>query len=436
MLFGTSGIRDIYGAKITPALAMGIGNAFAEKGESIAVASDLRQTSELLKAACVSGILAVGANAVDLGTVPTPTLALYTQEKKCKGLMITASHNPQEYNGFKLYRNGHEIYRNEEEKVAEHYVEEFELCEWNEAGHVSQYANAVRDHIEMAKCNVDAARIRAAKLKVVVDTNGVGTMVTPLLLQELGCEVVEINKVSLGFARLSEPNDANLSKLKAEVKARKAHLGIAHDGDADRAIIVDEKGELLGLDVQFAIAIGHELIRRKGSVVSTVEASLLIKEMVEKSGGKDIVVRVGSTNVSERMEKTPGAVFGGEPAGEYIYKNGVNSPDGILTAAKFVEIAAEGRLSERKRAYMPYPMLREKFACADREKAMERIMKKLSLGGKRNTIDGIREDFQDGFVLVRASGTEHAIRLTAEFRSQGRLDEMAERARKAIKEQL
>ncbi len=447
MLFGTSGIRDFYGSAITPELAMRIANAFASKGNKVAVASDLRQTSELLKSAAISGVLSAGADAIDLGAVPTPTLALYTQEKECAGMMITASHNPSEYNGLKLYRGGREVSRAEEGEVERKYGNGMRLCGWKEAGRVFAYPDAAKDHIGMAVRNVDSAAVRKAKIKVVVDTNGVATEVAPLLLRELGCETFEINRVERGFARPSEPNDANLSKLKTEVRTRNAHLGIGHDGDADRAIIVDENGELLGLDVQFAIAIAHELGKPgtrsgKPAVVSTVEASLLIKETVEKNGGRNIVVGVGSTNVSEAMEKEEGAVFGGEPAGEFIYRGGVNTPDGMMVAAKFLEILAkEGKLSGLKRKYSAYPILREKFRCADRKKAMEILGRKLPAqeflkAAKLNAIDGMRFDFPDGFLLVRPSGTESMIRLTAEFKTEKRLREIAGAAQKMIRESV
>lgn len=441
MLFGTSGIRDLYGSKITPTLAMRIANVFAEKGKEVAIATDLRETSEILKNAAISGVLAKGANAVDLGAVPTPTLAYYTQKRNGIGIVITASHNPSEYNGLKLYKNGREISKSEEKVIEMRYTKGMELAKWNETGKIYSYEKAIYDHIEMIKNNVDANAIRNAKIKVVVDCNGVGSTATPLLLRELGCEVKEINKVKLGFKRKPEPNAANLSDLAKKVRTERAHVGIGHDGDADRAIMLDENGELLGLDVQFAIAIEHELAKyktqnKKLAVVSTVEASLLIKETIEKNNGKNIMVGVGSTNVSDEMARS-GAVFGGEPAGEYIYTSGVNTPDGIMTAAKFLEIIIkEGSLAELKKKYKTYPIVREKFRCLDRNKTMEKIIKTFSLGGKRNTIDGVREDFADGFVLVRASGTEHAIRLTAEFKTKKRLEEMTEKARAIIKEAL
>ena len=436
MLFGTSGIRDHYGTKITPQLAMGIANAFASAEGEVAVASDLRETSELLRHAAISGIVSRGANAIDLGRVPTPTLALFTQTRKIPGIVITASHNPSEYNGLKLYRDGREISKNEEEAVERKYENGMELAKWDEVGKIRECDGAIREHIELAKRTVDEERIKKAKIKVVLDCNGVGSAVTPALLSELGCTVISMNSAGLGFYRPSEPNAENLSELGNMVRACGAQMGIGHDGDADRTIILDENGETLGLDAQFAMAIEHELVHHKGVVVNTVEASLLVKETIEKNGGKSVQVAVGSTNVSAEMEKT-GAVFGGEPAGEYVFRGGVNTPDGMMAAAKFLEIFSEqGSLAKLEKKYKIYPIVREKFKCADRKAAMGKIMKGLSLGGKRNTIDGLREDFDDGFVLVRPSGTEHIIRLTAEFLERKRLEAMAGKARDAIKEAL
>ncbi|MBU0585954.1 phosphoglucosamine mutase, partial [Candidatus Micrarchaeota archaeon] len=351
MLFGTSGIRGNYGNEITPKLSMGIANAFPNSNETVAIASDLRETSDILKKAAISGIIAKGADVVDLGEVPTPTFAFYTQKNKCRGIMITASHNPSEYNGLKLYRNGREIGKNEEKEVEEKYAKGIKPAKWDEVGKYSIYENSVQDHIAMIEKNVDMDAIRKAKLKVVLDCNGVGSRITPLLLENLGCEIIEINKVKRGFLRPSEPNEENLKELCDTMKNINANLGIAHDGDADRAIFVDETGELVGLDVQFAIAIEKELERKKGKIVSTVEASLLIKETIERNKGENVVVAVGSTYVSETMEKEKNVVFGGEPAGEFIYKDGVNTPDGIMAAAKFLEICAQTRLSELKRKY-------------------------------------------------------------------------------------
>ena len=438
MLFGTSGIRGFYGREITPHLAMGIANAFSEMGERIAIASDLRETSEILREAAIAGMLARGADVLELGEVPTPTLAWNTQMRRGKGIMITASHNPEEYNGLKLYRNGREISKAEEKKVEAAYAKGMVLAEWNQAGRRIPYSESAHDHIEMIMKNVDAKKISKAALTVVLDCNGVGSAITPLLLGKMGCRVISLNCAGTGFCRGSEPNAENLVGLGKTVRASGANLGIAHDGDADRMMVVDENGEMLGLDVQFAIAIERELAQKKGTVATTVEASLLIKEVIEKNNGKNYVVGVGSANVSEAMERLgEEAVFGGEPAGEYIYKNGVNTPDGIMAAAKFLEIAAEmGSLAKLGKKYVAYPILREKFTCQNRQEAMAGIANSLKLGGKVNAIDGIRHDFEDGFVLVRASGTESAIRLTAEFRSGKRLDEMAEKAKKEIKKAI
>lgn len=437
MLFGTSGIRGLYGTEITPLLAMKIANAFAQKEREIALATDMRETSEILKNVVISSALATGVNVMDLGEIPTPTLAFYTQKKNCKGIMITASHNPGEYNGLKLYRNGREISKKEEAEVEADYGKEMRLVKWDKLGKLFHYEYAVREHIEMIKRNVNMEKIRNAKIKVVVDCNGVGMHITPALLREMGCIVISMNCGKRGFYRNPEPTAENLAELGKMVRASSAHIGIAHDGDADRVIFTDENGEMLGLDVQFGIITEHELKQKNGLIISTIEASLLIKELIKKNKGKNIVVGVGSTNVSEAMEKNKNAIFGGEPAGEYIFKNGVNTPDGILGCAKFLEIFAEnGSFAQLKKNYKIYPIIRKKFGCTDRKRAMEKISKAFLFGGNRNVIDGIREDFEDGFMLVRASGTENAIRLTAEFRSMDKLMELAEKAEKIIKDAI
>lgn len=434
MYFGTSGIRDLYGKKITPEFVMRLANAFADINEEIAIATDKRETREILKSAAISGVLAKGANIIDLGEVPTPTLACYTQIKNSKGIVITASHNPCEYNGLKFYRNGREISRQEEKTVERNYENGMVLAEWNKVGKCFAYPNAVYEHIELIKRNINVEKIKNAKIKIVVDCNGAANFITPKLLSELNCTVISLNSIGNGFYRNSEPAEENLLELRKLIKISGAQLGIAHDGDGDRTMIFDETGKMLGQDIQLAIAIEHELesVHKKGTILSTVEASILIKETIEKNHAKNIVLGVGSTNLSHAMEET-NALFAGEPIGEYIFKNGVRTPDGILTAAKFLEIFAEkGTLSKLKQKYQTYPILREKIKCINKTKAMEKIKKTFSLGGKRNLIDGIREDFSNGFVLIRASGTENTIRLTAEFKDSKKLKEMTDKAREVI----
>ncbi len=427
-MFGTSGIRGIYGKDITPELALRVANAFAES--DVCIGRDTRESGVPLAFAAIGGVLSAGRDGIGLGIVPTPLVAFGTMRFGCGGIMITASHNPAEYNGLKLIRKGKEIGKDEEKRVVEGYEAGMRYGE--EVGE-RRNEEIIPDYIEFVKGKVDGGLIGKRKPKVVVDCNGAGSTVTPYLLRELGCSVVSLNCELSRFNRGSEPNKENLAWLSAAVRACGANFGIGHDGDADRCAIVDERGELLNADVQLALMVEAELGRKKGKVVSTVESSLLVKESVEKAGGEFALTPVGSTYVSDEMERCK-AVFGGEPAGEYIYSDGAHVPDGVLAAAKFAEMfCSEGKFSALASKFKPNPMVREKYKTADRKKAMERIAVALSLDGKRETEDGIRIDGDGYWVLVRASGTESIIRLTAEAKSKELLEKVAGKAREAIK---
>ncbi len=427
-MFGTSGIRGIYGKDITPELALKVANAFAES--DVSIGRDTRESGVPLAFAAMSGVLSSGNNGIGLGIVPTPLVAFATMKFGCGGIVVTASHNPAEYNGLKFMRKGREISRAEEKRVLERHGKGMEYGA--EPGE-RRVENVIPDYMELVKKNVDAKLIAKKKPKVVVDCNGAGAVVTPYLLRELGCGVVSLNCETRGFNRPSEPNKENLSWLSSAVRACGADFGIAHDGDADRCAIVDERGELLNADVQLALMIEEELARKKGNVISSVESSLIVKETVERNGGEFVLTPVGSVHVSEEMEKS-GAVFGGEPAGEYIFRGGVLVPDGVMAAAKYVELyCSKGKLSALAGRFKTNEMAREKFRTSDRANAMEKIMGTLKLEGKRETGDGIRIDGEGYWVLVRPSGTESIIRLTAEAKTKELLDKVAGKAREAIK---
>lgn len=428
-MFGTSGIRGIYGKEITPELAMRVANAFAES--DVSIGRDTRESGVPLAFAAMSGVLSSGNDGIGLGIVPTPLVAFATMKFRCGGIMVTASHNPAEYNGLKFMRKGREISRLEEKRVLDRYEKGME---YGTAPGERRVENVIPDYTELVKRNVDAKLIGKKKPKVVVDCNGAGAVVTPYLLRELGCRVVSLNCETRGFNRPSEPNKENLSWLSSAVRACGADFGIAHDGDADRCAIVDERGELLNADVQLALMVEEELAHKKGKVISSVESSLIVKETVERNSGEFVLTPVGSVHVSEEMEKS-GAVFGGEPAGEYIFRGGVLVPDGVMAAAKYVELfCGKGKLSALASKFKTNPMAREKFKTLDRIKAMEKIARTLSLEGKRETGDGIRVDGEGYWVLVRPSGTESIIRLTAEAKTKELLDKVCEKTRKTIKE--
>ncbi|NYZ77114.1 phosphoglucosamine mutase [Candidatus Micrarchaeota archaeon] len=433
-MFGTSGIRGLYGSEIDEKLAIIVSNIFADC--DVAVGRDIRKTGLPLAHAVFSGITSAGSDAIDLGIVPTPTVAFAAKTRGIKGMMITASHNPPEYNGLKFISNGMEIGKSDERAVeAKYKKKEVRLASWDGTGRLITDNSFIAKHKESVKSLVSIPKNK--KPKIVIDSNGSGAVITPSLFRELGCDVISINDSLEAFSRPSEPNAKNLEGLSKKIVETKADFGIAHDGDADRCVIIDEKGEMIPFDVQLSMMIEHELAKSKNrKIVSTTESSLLIRETVESNGGELIVTPVGSVYVGETLERDV-AVFGGEPCGEYIYQQGVHLPDAILAAAKFLEIYLEkGKFSELKKRYKTYPIHRDKFPAKNKRESMEKIKSQIKTEGKVNDEDGIRVDEQDGWFLIRASGTEPIVRLTMEYKDKEKLErkkkELIEIIRKSI----
>lgn len=434
-MFGTSGIRGIFNVDVTAELALSTALAFSRKGDTLFIGRDTRPSGLVLENALATGALSAGADVIRLGVAPTPTVALASRSSL--GAMVTASHNPPEYNGIKLFWHGEEISREAEREIEKKVKER----KWNLSapGKDSVSDSAIREHSHMLLKSVDNSLIARKKPKVLVDAgNGAGSVIMPYVLREAGCKVIGLNCEPSGFfARPLEPNAQNLEQTSKIARAVGADLTIAHDGDADRAIILDEKGELLGLDTQLALMCGEILGERKGAVVTTVEASLAIREAIEKAGGKALTTSVGSLNVAQSIKKNRG-IFGGEPCGEYIFPKNHLVPDGIMAGLKFVELFCRiGSLHAASEKVKVYPMKRAKYPCKDRKASMTKILEKAkSLGGKQNREDGVRADFEDGWVLIRASGTEPIIRITCEHRDKKGLEALFSRAERIVLESI
>ncbi len=408
-MFGTSGIRGVYGKDITEELALKIGNAFGE-GE-LYVGRDLRESGTCLKNAITAGAMSNGCDVTDLGIVPTPTVAFARK----RGIMITASHNPAEYNGLKLMEDGKEIGKELQDKIVRMIAKEPGI---ERPGRYSRSSDVANRHMDMICDSVDVRK----KPTIVIDCNGAAAAITPYVLGRLGCRVISVNSSLSCFNRESEPNEKNLSHLGRMVAGFGADFGIAHDGDGDRTVVFDDRGFMLPFDVQLAMMIEHEMESSSNKrIISTVESSLAIRDTVERLGGEIEITPVGSTFIGERMRET-GALFGGEPCGEYIYGKGVHVPDGPMAAAKFVEIFEKGKFSELRKNYSHGHMVREKFRSNDKDSAMEKIRKEISIGGRIRDDDGIRIDEDDGWLLIRKSGTEPVIRLTMEYQSKEKME--------------
>jgi phosphoglucosamine mutase len=441
-LFGTSGVRGLVVEEITPELAMGLGLAMATQlGNSgpVVVGKDPRTSGDMLESSVISGLLSGGCNVTRLGMVPTPAVAFAVQHLKAKaGVMITASHNPAEYNGFKLWDSGGMAYTPKLEGQIEriYFQNKGKRVDWGSIGKIGKadvtaaYISAIASAVKLSK-----------EFKVVVDCgNGAASAITPVLLRRLGCKVTTLNCHPDGHfpGRGLEPTEENLMELGKVVKSVGADIGIAHDGDADRVAAVDDKGRFVPLDKLLALISAFQ-VRKGGVVVTTVDASGVVDEAVKNKGGKVIRTKVGDVNVAEAVKKRR-AVFGGEPCGAWIFPDFQLAPDGPLGAAKVLELLSNSgsSMSELADSIPERYTVREKFKCPNERKAT--AMKKLGPALKRAlkatkvlSIDGVRVEIKDGWVLVRPSGTEPYIRVTAEGKTQKRAKELLEKALKVVK---
>jgi len=435
-MFGTSGIRGVYGKDVTPELAMRVGNAVGEKGSKVIVCRDTRSTSPILSEALSSGAMRAGAKVIDIGVAPTPLLAYATLKEKCDGAMITASHNPPEYNGIKLFSKGMEFSREQEKKVEAAVAAPEKTVEWNKVGQKEE-KDYSKEYITFLLSKVDLAAIKKKKPRVLVDAgNAAAYRLAPALLSAAGCEIVALNCDSPGnFMRPLEPNPSTLGTASKLLIAEKCDFGVAFDGDGDRAIAIDEKGKVLPLDVQLSVFCRHFIEKESNKrIVSTVESSLCVRETVESLGGKIYITPVGSLHVANEVKKQ-NAVFGGEPCGEYVFPNATPCADGLLASLFIAEIFAQkGRLSALSHGIVTHPMERRKYKCSLEKKQliMQKLIERPQLEGRLSTVDGLRYDFEDGWMLIRPSGTEPAIRMTCEAKTAKRLSEIVQRAENII----
>jgi len=443
-LFGTSGIRGMVNVDLKPELALDLGLSLATHVENsglIVLGKDPRTSSDMLEGSLVSGLLSGGCDVKKIGVAPTPAVSFAVPHLCAKaGIMITASHNPPEYNGIKLFGNdGMAFTPDQEEKIEEIYFSgRTRAAPWDRIGEAGD-ANILPEYIKKIASSVSLSR----GYKVVVDCAcGAGALATPFIMRELGCKVIALNSQLDGFfpGRAPEPTPENLQELGKIVKSLGADVGLAHDGDADRIAAVDEKGRVVGWDKLLALMAAHAVERNKGKAVTTVDASMIVDELVTSAGGKVVRTRVGDVAVAQAV-KANQAVFGGEPSGAWIFPEVHLCPDGPLAGAKIIEMIDEAAkpLSNLADGIPEYPIVRAKVRCPNARKAT--VMKKVAARVKRAfyvvgevlTIDGVRLTLEDGaWVLIRPSGTEPYIRITSEAKSVERANALVKDAKKLI----
>ena len=433
-LFGTDGVRGLVNEFLTPELAYHLGRAAASYfGQSIErpvflIGRDTRISGGMLESALASGICAVGGDVIILGEAPTPAIAYLVRQKECTaGVVISASHNPYPDNGIKFFDgNGFKLPDAVEDEIEELCKSSADDClprpTKGDIGTIQYHQEWVQEYVDF----VVSTSASLEGLKVVYDgAHGAASYVGPTILRQLGAEVIAINVEPNGTNINDNAGSTHLEGLQAAVLREGAHVGIANDGDADRCLMVDEKGQILDGD-QIMLLCGLHLQEqgklKDNMIVGTVMSNIGFHKAAEELGMKTCSTAVGDRYVLEKM-LAEGYSIGGEQSGHVIFLDYNSTGDGLLTAVQTLSIMKEKRksLSELAGLMTKYPQLLVNV----------RVLTKA--GWETNTAiqDVIREAEEElgsnGRILVRPSGTEPLIRVMAEGPDQEQLDELCHR---------
>ncbi|MDJ1431545.1 phosphomannomutase [Halostagnicola sp. A-GB9-2] len=442
-LFGTAGIRGPVDETVTPAVALSVGQAAGKPGETFVVGRDGRETGPALAAAMEAGLESAGADVSRLGQVPTPALAFASQGRR--GVMLTASHNPPEDNGIKLFVDGIE-YDRDAERAVEAAVESPELARWDEWGRSEElealggYRDAVTAYVREQFPNLSGREgaVSSAEgseplsgLSIAVDCGGgVGALATPQILERLGADVAALNATVDGHfsARESKPTPETLTDLSAFLESGSFDLGIAQDGDADRFVVMGPNGDVIHEDTILAVVAAHytrSADREDPVVVTTPNASARIDEQVRSAGGRVERVRLGSLHEGIARERKQGdahteVVFAAEPW-KHIHTSFGGWIDGVASAGVIAALTLEaGDTDALREPVTERPYRKVSVDCPEDSKvsAMETLETTLPDAfpdAEVETEYGVRLEFPDAsWVLVRPSGTEPYVRIYAE----------------------
>lgn len=439
-LFGSSGIRGVANNELTPTFAVNVAAAAGTvlDADRVAVAQDTRTTGSLLTAGVASGFASVGATVERLGVLPTPALQAYCESEAIPGIAVTASHNPPADNGFKLIASdGVEPDASILEQIESVYNQaQSEPARWDEVGIIESVDGAREHYLDELIDAIDREQIAEAGLTVAIDPgHGAGCLTSPTFFRQLGCRVITVNAHPDGEfpGRDPEPVPDNLDDLQRLVTAGDADIGIAHDGDADRAIFIDETGQYIEGDTTLAALAAAEL-ESGDTTVSAVTVSQRLVDVVDDVGASLAMTPVGSTNIIARIrdlqnsgESVP---IAGEGNGGVIFSQYRLARDGAYTAGRFLELLTERPASAIAADYSGYANVRRTIpydTTTEREALLSAAESYASNAeAELTTIDGYRLDYDDGWVLIRASGTEPVIRIYAEARDETRATSLSQ----------
>jgi phosphomannomutase/phosphoglucomutase len=437
-IFREYDIRGVYGTDLTEEIAQGLGCAFGTEmlesgGKIISLGYDIRLSSPSLRSALLSGLLSTGINVVDIGECPTPVLYFSLFQLKVDGgVMITASHNPAEYNGFKLCKGRTTIYGDDIQRLKER-IEQKGFRQGKgevtyEKDFLSVYSNYFMGHFESFR-----------QKKVVMDCgNAAAALIAPDIFKKLDCDLIPLYCTPDGRFPNHHPDPtvpANLTDLIATVRKEGADLGIAFDGDADRLGAVDEHGEIIWGD-KLTLLFATEILKQKpgATIISEVKASQVLYDEVTRQGGNAIMWKAGHSLIKAKMKET-GAALAGEMSGHLFFADRFfGFDDAIYAGCRLVEILAEsGRplSSYFEGLTKTYSTPEIRVDCADDKKfdVVRRCQEELRREFKIIDVDGVRFLYEGGWGLIRASNTQPSLVLRFEADRQDRLDAMQEKVR-------
>lgn len=427
LMISVSGMRGVVGDTLDPLLVLKMGNAFGRwaGNKKIVVGGDTRPSHDMVKAAVVAGLTSAGASVIDIGIVPTPTVQQAVRfHGAAGGVVVTASHNPEQWNGIKLMNaSGSFLEPDEYTAVMSAYLDPlFAKSTWDQVGTVSVDSEAIARHVDVIMSALDCHKLADSKLRVLVDVNhGAGAVADPILFEKLGITVDFLEAAPDGrFSHEPEPLEKNLLLLCETMRSGNYDIGFAQDPDADRLVIVDEKGRFIGEDYSLGFCIDYILQTVGGTaphVVVNLSTSRVIEDIVTRYGGAVTYTKIGEAHVTQGL-KALNAVVGGEGNGGVIYPKvgwGRDSLVGMVIALKY--LAESGKsVSEIVSTYPTYVMLREKQALATPEALQQQLatMKSVFSDGVVDLQDGVKAMFSDSWIHLRPSNTEPIVRIFVE----------------------
>jgi len=428
---------------MTPDLALKIGLALGTmRPGTVAVGRDTRTSGPALGSALKAGLLAAGCDVVDCGILPTPALQFLVRAHFDAGAMVTASHNPPEYNGVKVVESDGTEMGDEESIVLERHIleETLRMADWEKVGRERTAPSLLEEYVD-AITRAFPPSIGEGMTVVADPGCGAAAATTPEILSRMGCRVYTLNCQMDGTfpGRLPEPSPEGLSPLADLVTATGARFGIAHDGDADRAVFVDERGNFIEENVEFCLIADHICRRKRGVIVTPVSTSRLLEVIAQRHGCRVVYTPVGSIYVARTMialaaQGTP-VVLGGEGNGGLIYPSHQLCRDGGMTAATMVSLLAQidKPLSTLVSELPHFSLIKEKFKEKDPRNLIARLADRFS-EERLDFTDGIRIDRGDSWALVRPSGTEPLVRVMVESESEEKARQFYEEIMDAVRQ--